>query len=104
MKVFPLFCFAIGPTFAWDQFGPGPKDKSLFWNGIIFFRLMLPFYVGLQLRWCANCNPSFFQIGLGWDLNGNFSGVCRFQTDESAAAGVSGPNLGQATGWNDGPH
>ena len=78
------------------------KDTpSLFMNGVLFFQLRLPFWVGLQLR----LHPKYlFQTGLGWKANGRLAMLFRVQTDTSAAIGMDGPNTGQATGFNDGTH
>lgn len=80
------------------------ETESLFYNAGFYFRLMLPFYVGVGLRW-RDGGPgkrSFLQAYAGWKLNGSFSIVLRIQSDASAAAGTTGANFGQATGWNDG--
>ena len=79
-------------------------DESLFYNGAIFIRIMLPFFVSLQIRW-AGSDPSkneFFQTYIGWKLNGALSAVFRVQSDGSAAKGFTSPNPGQAQGWFDG--
>lgn len=82
-------------------FGSAHKE-SLYYNGIIFFRVMLPFFVGLQVRWGKDVKPSFFQTHIGWKLNGRLAIALRFQSDASAAAGMDFPNPGQAQGWSDG--
>ncbi len=90
----------------WIRFGASEKDKSLFHNGIFFFRFCVPFCVCIGIRWAGNdpAAKELFQLKLGWALNGQFSGAFRFQSDNSSAAGDTGPNLGQAQGWNEGTH
>lgn len=84
-------------AFALDEEGPySPEDYSLFYNGFVFLRLTFPFGVWLHVK----VRPTWrFQCGAGWKLNGRFGLTFRFQTDESAARGVAGPNVGQASGW-----
>jgi hypothetical protein len=82
---------------AWDEQGVySPGDVSLFYNGFVMVRVTLPFGVWLHLKPMRNLR---FQCGGGWALNGRVKLTFRFQTDESAAAGVSGRNFGQAGGW-----
>jgi len=113
--IFPIFAFAVGYRApATDNRGAGwggrfwigrVRDEDLFYNGAIFFRFMLPFFVGIHIRW-AGRDPSkreYLQIYIGWKLNGALSAVFRVQSDESAAAGFTSPNYGQAVGWEDGP-
>lgn len=76
-------------------------ELSLFWNAQFFLRISFPFggFFGMRL------GPVYlFQTGFGWKLNGRFGILFRIQTDASAAAGVTGPNYGQATGYNFGTH
>lgn len=84
-------------------------DSSLFWNGRRYrcticvdgkargwFR---------SFRW-AGKNPDareFLQMGFGFKGNGRYTVTFRIQSDNTGAAGVRGPNLGQATGFNWGP-
>lgn len=87
-------------SLAWDEQGIyAPGDQSLFFNGYCFLRITLPFGIWLHLKplWKLR-----FQCGLGWKLNGRAALTFRFQTDISAAAGVSGRNFGQAAGWKRG--
>lgn len=115
--VFPLFAIVVGyRVAATDNRGGGwslgriwfgrATDEALFYNGIMTFRFMLPFFFGLSIRW-AGSNPAkreFLQCYLpGWKLNGKFSAVFRIQSDNSAAAGFTSPNPNQAQGWMDGP-
>jgi hypothetical protein len=90
----PIFCRA------WDEEGIyAPSDSSLFYNGYWFLRLTLPFGVWLHVKPLRNLR---FQCGIGYKLNGRVALTFRFQSDESAAAGVSGRNFGQAHGWERG--
>jgi len=82
----------------------GSHTKSLFYNAALFVRFNLPFGIFLGIRW-AGKDPSrkeFFQCGLGHKLNGDFAATFRFQSDDSAAGGTYGPNVGQASGWSAG--
>ena len=76
------------------------KDPpSLFMNAAFFIQLRLPFWIGIQIR---PFTKRYFQTGLGWKGNGRLAFLFRFQTDESSAIGMDGPNVGQATYMNDG--
>ena len=89
-----------------------PLDESTFKqvhdalidNGVIFFRLMLPFFIGLQIRWSGDLNEKrqYLQTHFGWKGNGVFGLAFRLQNDASAARGYTHPNVGQAVGWADG--
>jgi hypothetical protein len=72
---------------------------SLFMNGVLFLQLRLPFWIGIQIR---PFTKKYFQCGAGWKGNGRLAVLLRFQTDESSAAGMDGPNFGQATFMDDG--
>lgn len=72
---------------------------SLFMNGAIFLQVRAPFWIGIQVR---PLTAHFLQCGLGWKGNGRLAVLLRIQTDESAAAGMDGPNFGQADFMNDG--
>ena len=67
--------------------------------------LLQPFtFWSLQIRW-AGRNPAvreYMQTYGGFKFNGFFSVVFRVQSDESAAAGFTSRNYGQAIGWEDG--
>ena len=76
-------------------------NTSLFYNGVLFIRLCLPFGLFFHFRPVRN---QLFQTGVGWALNGRLKLLFRIQSDESAAAGVTGPNYGQATGFDYGTH
>ena len=79
------------------------ETKSLYYNGVFWFRFMLPFYVGIGIRWRGTGEgKEFLQAGLGWKLNGEFGMTLRIQSDASGASGTTGPNKGQAVGWADG--
>jgi len=86
----------------WVRFGHA-ADQSLFYNGVFFCRFALPFFIGFGIRWSGSTTSrAFLQTYFGWKLNGQFSIVFRIQSDQSAAAGYTGPNYGQASGWNEG--
>lgn len=86
-------------------FTPRKTDnESLFYNAVFFIRFNWPLGIFIHIRWADKARRAFLQTGLGWKLNGRISAILRIQSDESAAAGVSGPNLGQATGFNFGTH
>ena len=100
--------------------------RSLFYNGVFFIRytaileilaiqfiLATTFHVywvflfGLffSIRWSASTTKkAIFQTGLGYKLNGRLGLLFRIQSDKTSAAGVTGPNVGQSTGFNFGPH
>ncbi len=113
--VVPVFAFAIGYKVSpVEKRGGGYgarfwlgriANEKLFYNGVLMFRVMLPFYVGIHIRW-AGSNPKkreFLQTYIGWKLNGFFSAVFRIQSDVSAEEGFTSPNKNLAYGWNDGP-
>ena len=98
----------------WDFKPLVTGNDSLFYNAVFFFRLTfigwIPAGVFFMLRW-AEIGPvlggkprSFLQVGFGYKLNGRFGLPLRVQNDVSSAAGVTGPNVGQATGFNYGTH
>jgi hypothetical protein len=76
-----------------------PGDVSLFYNGYFFMRLTYPFGIFLHIKPRLNTR---IQFGFGWKLNGRFAITLRKQTDEQAATGTLGPNVGQAKGWERG--
>lgn len=87
-------------TLAWDAQGLYvPEERSLFYNGYVFFRVTFPFGLWLHLKWKKE---SRFQCGLGWKLNGRLAVTFRYQSDAAAARGVLGPNYGQAGAWDRG--
>ncbi len=80
-------------------------QQSLFFNAVFFLRLSLPFGVFFSFRWSASSvKKSLFQTGIGWALNGRLKLLLRVQSDATSAAGVTGPNYGQATGFDYGTH
>lgn len=105
--VLPLFSIQWG----WDKnplklrisFGR-QQTQSLYYNGIVFIRFMLPFYVGFMFRWSGSTTKkAYLQTHAGWKLNGNLAVTLRIQSDLDAATGHQFPNSGQALGWADGP-
>jgi hypothetical protein len=80
------------------------QTRSLFRNGVVYWRLLWPFGYFLHVRWCGGCRRAFLQAGFGWKLNGRLALLFRVQSDASAAAGTTGQNHGQATGWLEGDH
>lgn len=80
-------------------------DVSLFYNAVFFLRLSVPFGAFASLRWSASSTArALLQLGAGWKLNGRIALLLRIQSDATSAAGASGPNYGQATGFNYGTH
>lgn len=91
------------------------EDIALFYNAVFFLRFnflfgLIPCGLFWTIRW-AEIGPillgktrAYWQSGFGWKLNGRLSILFRIQGDASAAAGVTGPNTGQATGFNYGTH
>jgi hypothetical protein len=81
-------------------------NVALFYNAVFFFRWAFPFGLFFSFRWSsATDKAALFQCGTGWKLNGRLTILtCRIQSDESAAAGVTGANYGQATGFSYGTH
>lgn len=79
----------------------GGDERSLYWNAALFVRINLPFGVWFGVRLGEK---RLFQCGIGYKLSGVLGANFRFQTDDSSAAGVTGPNYGQARGWWDGTH
>lgn len=101
-------------------------ERSLYFNAVFFVRystwapaffaqaittlitgwwwLML-FGLFASVRWSASTTAkALLQVGAGWKLNGRIAVLLRVQSDASSAAGSSGPNYGQATGFNYGTH
>jgi hypothetical protein len=78
---------------------------ALFFNAVFFLRLNWPAGIFLAFRWSASSiRKALFQTGAGFKLNGRFAILLRVQSDATAAAGVNGPNHGQAQGFQFGPH
>lgn len=77
-----------------------PGAASNFYNGYVMARATWPpgLYVHLRLE-----RTHRTQVGAGWKTNGRFGLTFRpWQSDAGAAAGVHGPNYGQATSWQRG--
>ncbi len=101
-------------------------ERSLFFNAVFFVRYstcMPAFFVQAMLtlitgwwwlmlpgafasvRWSASSTAkALLQVGAGWKLNGRIALLLRVQSDASSAAGSSGPNYGQASGFDYGTH
>lgn len=105
-------------------------DTSLFYNAVFFLRLSIPLGIFASVRWrAATGSKALIQASFGWKLIGRlavgplfwlapylwFYGLhswgllallpaIRVQSDASSAAGATGPNLGQATGFDFGTH
>lgn len=84
-------------------------QQSLFFNAVLFFRMtfigIFPAGIFASFRWSASSvKKALFQTGFGWKLNGRFAATLRVQSDASSAAGSTGPNYGQATGFEYGTH
>lgn len=77
---------------------------SLFYNAVFFVRLNCPLGVFFSVRWAGESKRAFLQTGFGWKLNGRFGLLFRVSSDAAAAAGVTGPNYGQAKGFDFGTH
>lgn len=98
----------------WDFLPLVTGNVSLFYNAVFFLRLtfigFIPVGIFFSIRW-AKIGPvlggkprSFLQAGIGYKLNGRLAVLLRMQNDISSASGVTGPNFGQAQGFNFGPH
>ena len=92
-----LLAVSLFSTPGWGIHREG--TRSLFYNGVLFVRVTLPFGVWLHVK---PVSWGRFQCGLGWKLNGRAAILFRFQSDTAAARGVSGPNEGQASAWERG--
>lgn len=80
-------------------------EDSLYFNGICFIRLSLPFDIRFACRWSDKTDTAaFFQCGVGFKLNGRFAITLRIQSDDSAEIGTNSPNYGQAKGFEYGGH
>ena len=102
---------SIGIAWLFKEFGKWcaiPRltgNESLFYNAVFFVRLGLPFLFCASIRWSgSSTSRAMFQFAIGWKLNGRLALSIRIQSDASSAAGSSGPNYGQATGFNYGTH
>lgn len=80
-------------------------DQSLFYNAVFFVRFIWPLGIFWSVRWSgASDRKALFQTGIGFKLNGRFAVLLRVQSDKTSAAGVTGPNTGQAAGFDFGTH
>jgi hypothetical protein len=88
-------------TIAYDAEGwYRPENKSQFYNGYFFVRITWPGGIWIHVKPRID---SRYQVGIGFKNNGRFGIPIRLgQTDAAAAAGVQGPNTGQAAGWERG--
>lgn len=67
---------------------------------------VIPFGLFWGIRWSDNPDKKrqFHQGGIGWKLNGRPGILGRFSSDKAALKGTTGPNYGQAQGFNYGTH
>ena len=80
-------------------------STSLFYNAVLFVRIASPFGIFASVRWSGSTSgKSILQAGIGWKLNGRLAILFRIQSDQTSAQGVTGPNSGQATGFDFGTH
>lgn len=78
----------------------GIMSVSIWW-------MLSPLLLGLfwSVRWGSSIDKkSLFQTGFGWKLNGRLGLLFRIQSDKTSAEGVTGPNYGQAQGFEYGTH
>lgn len=80
---------------------------ALFYNSVLFVRLVWPLGVFVQVRWSGSTGKrAYVQLGIGWKLNARFGALFRIQSDGSAAIGawsrVPGENASEP-GWEWGP-
>ena len=81
------------------------SDTSLFYNAIFFVRIASPFGIFASVRWSGSTTgKAILQAGIGWALNGRLKLLFRIQSDATSAAGVTGENVGQSTGFDYGTH
>jgi hypothetical protein len=81
---------AISSAILWELIGPR------WWYGFLFGGWFL------YVRYSPTVTG---QIGWGHKLNGRWTILCRpWHHDKKSAEGTLGPNLGQQTGWQWGPH
>ena len=80
-------------------------NVSLFYNAVFFVRIGLPFLLCASIRWSGSTTSrAMLQCAIGWKLNGRLALTIRIQSDATSAAGDSGPNYEQATGFDYGTH
>ena len=115
-QIKPRFTLIVGckdpVTQKWNwpkvRFGRSEFDTHLFWNAMLFIRVLSPFCLVLQIRWNGSeSDKALYQRVIGWKMNGRFAITARIQSD-STAAEVHVPggsaNNDQAHGWDCGPH
>jgi hypothetical protein len=89
----------------WNWMPRRTTEQSLFFNSILFFRVNWPLGFFWSLRWSGSEDrKALFQTGIGFKLNGRFAILLRVQSDDTSARGVTGPNYGQARGFEYGTH
>lgn len=93
----------------WDFLPCMTGEQSLFFNAVFFLRVTfvwcIPAGIFASVRWSdSTTKKALFQVGAGYKLNGRLAVLCRIQSDEASAKGVTGPNFGQATGFDFGTH
>lgn len=125
--VHTLFAFAFCRASGRWTFMYGDLGGSLFMNGTLFVRyivtpltslvcavaaflvvfvgpwwmLLLTYGLFVHISWRQTGNRRYWQGGWGHKLNGRIAILFRIpQNDAKAAAGVNGPNYGQASGWD----
>ena len=80
-------------------------DQSLFYNAVLYAKVVtlfwvLPVGVFASFRWSSSTDKkAYVQFGVGFKGNGRFAILLRIQSDETSARGVTGPNYGQALGF-----
>jgi len=80
-------------------------SQSLLYNGLVFFRVSLPFLICLKIRWSGSTTKkSYMDFIIGWKHNGDLAITFRIQSDQTSAAGTYGPNVNQHMGWKCGTH
>ena len=84
-------------------------NRSLFFNALLFLRVtwvvFLPVGLFASVRWSPSSTAkALLQLGAGYKLNGRLAVLFRVQSDATSAAGVTGPNSGQAPGFEYGTH
>lgn len=99
-------------AFAWDNQGPYLcPDDSLFMNGYFMCKLLgvnvgagvyLPIGYGFLIGWRWHGQHYRHCYWAGWKGNGRIARTFRIQTPAESAAGVLGPNSGQASGFDRG--
>lgn len=113
----------------WNFIPRFTEDTSLFYNAVFFLRLtftpftLIMLFAAIYLanphillaqlflgtfasfRWgSSSVSKSLLQTGFGFKLNGRYGALFRIQSDKTSAEGVTGPNYGQAQGFEYGTH